>query len=521
MWDKAQKGVFPSFSPSNQRNCIIGWKGMATMLLTLTTTAPEATDLGYLLHKNPANVHEREIAYGQVIVFYPEATPERCTVALLVDVDPVALVRGSGGAGGRPAGSGAGALDQYVNDRPYAASSLLSSAIAEAFGTALNGRSKHRPERVGEAMPLEIRLDVVRCRGDEGLIRELFEPLGYEVEAIPHPLDEHFPDWDPAGLFTLTLRGRRTIQECLSHLYVLVPVLDNRKHYYISDAEVDKLLAKGEGWLPRHPRRDLIVQRYLRYRASMVRRAREVLAAVTDDGADPAETDEARQAEEDRLEMLALADRQGPSLNEQRLGAVLAALKEPGTEVRRVLDLGCGEGCLLALLLKEGQFHQVVGVDVSSLGLARAEARLNLDRLPPSQRERVQLLQGSLVYRDDRFRGFDAAILMEVIEHVDEHRLPALEQVVFGHARPRRVIVTTPNAEFNSRWQTLRPGAFRHGDHRFEWDRQAFRAWTERVARDHGYQARLTGIGPEAPGIGTPTQMAIFDLKGGSPGDDR
>src|SRR5437016_1864350 len=191
------------------------------MLLTVTTTHRPATDLGFLLHKNPARPQEFELSFGKAHVFYPQAGDERCTAALLLEVDPVHLVRSRRG----PAGEG-GRLDQYVNDRPYVASSFLSVAIAQVFGSALSGRSKDRPELVETALPLEARLSVLPCRGGEGFLRRLFEPLGYEVTARRHPLDEKFPDWGESPYHSVSLRATRPLHELLSHLYVLVPVLD-------------------------------------------------------------------------------------------------------------------------------------------------------------------------------------------------------------------------------------------------------------------------------------------------------
>src|SRR6476659_9411270 len=128
------------------------------MLLTITTTHQPATDLGYLLHKNPERLHSFELSFGKAHVFYPEAAPDRCTAALLLDVDPVGLVRNRKG----PSGEG-GTLDQYVNDRPYVASSFLSVAIARVLGSALAGRSKGRPELTEVRMPLEAKISVLPC----------------------------------------------------------------------------------------------------------------------------------------------------------------------------------------------------------------------------------------------------------------------------------------------------------------------------------------------------------------------
>jgi 3' terminal RNA ribose 2'-O-methyltransferase Hen1 len=462
------------------------------MLLTITTSARPATDLGFLLHKNPAAVRSVELSFGTAHVFYPEATEERCTAALLLEVDPVALVRGrQGGA--------EGSADQYVNDRPYVASSFLSVAISQVFGTALGGRSKDRPELAATAIPLEARIAPLPCRGGDALLRRLFEPLGYEVAAERHPLDERFPEWGEGPYFTVTLRATKRLADLLTHVYVLVPVLDGDKHYFVGDGEVEKLLRHGEGWLVAHPERELIARRYLRNQRSL---AREALARLTaEEDEDPDEAQEKRDADEAAIE-------RPLSLNEQRLGAVVAVLREAGA--RSVLDLGCGEGNLLRELLDEPQFERIAGLDVSHRALERARERLRLDRMAPMKAARLALLHGSLTYRDRRLEGFDAAALVEVIEHLDSDRLGVLERNVFEFARPGTVVVTTPNVEFNTRLEQLPAGRLRHSDHRFEWTRSEFRTWAEAAAARFGYALRCVPVGPEDAELGAPTQMGVF-----------
>ena len=464
------------------------------MLLTITNTQPPATDLGYLLHKNPARVQTFDLTFGQAHVFYPEARDERCTAALLLDVDPVGLVRKRRG----PAGEG-GALEQYVNDRPYVASSFLSVAISQVFGSALGGRSKDHEELVEAELPLEARLAVVPCRGGEGFLRRLFEPLGYVVEAAHHTLDENFPEWGDSAYYTVTLRARVRLRDLLSHIYVLVPVLDNEKHYWVGEEEVEKLLRHGEGWLKDHPEREEIAQRYLKYRRSLARDA--ISRLVDEDNAEPDITEEIHAGEEEAVE-------RPLSLNEQRVNAVLAAVKSSGA--KRVLDLGCGEGKLLRLLLADKTFEEIVGMDVSHRVLEIAQERLHLDRLSARQRERIRLIQGSLTYRDRRLGGYDAATVVEVIEHLDASRLAAFERVLFEFARPRSVIMTTPNAEYNIRFETLPAGKFRHKDHRFEWTRREFAAWANGVAERFGYAVRFLPVGTEDAEVGAPTQMGVF-----------
>jgi 3' terminal RNA ribose 2'-O-methyltransferase Hen1 len=467
------------------------------MLLTISTTHSPATDLGYLLHKNPGRTHEFNLTFGKGYVFYPEISDERCTAALLIDVDPIGLVRNRRG----PAGEGR-TLEQYVNDRPYVASSFLSVAIADVFGSALAGKSRERSELTTTPLPLEANVSVVRSRAGEELLRRLFEPLGYSVEARRYPLDEVFVEWGESPYFSLALRATKPLQELLTHLYVLVPVLDNDKHYWIGDDEVEKLLRHGEGWLATHPEKELITRRYLKHRRTLVD---DALARLSDEvGLVSEDTREADAAEEEEIERKL-------SLNEQRLGAVVAVLKQSGAN--RVLDLGCGEGRLISSLLREKQFSEIVGMDVSHRSLEIAHEKLHLERLPPMQRQRIKLMQGSLMYRDGRLQNFDAAAVVEVIEHLDAPRLSAFERVLFEFARPTSVVLTTPNAEFNIKWETLPAGNFRHKDHRFEWTRDQLRSWATSIAERFNYEVRFGPVGPEDPLFGPPTQMAIFTRK--------
>jgi 3' terminal RNA ribose 2'-O-methyltransferase Hen1 len=468
--------------------------------LTITTTHRPATDLGYLLHKNPARLQSFPASFGLVHVFYPEATAERCTVALLLDVDPIGLVRR--GQGKENSGF---ALEQYVNDRPYVASSFLSVAIADVFGTALAGRSKERPELAETPIPLETTLVVVPCRDGQEFLCRLFEPLGYAVDVAAHQLDPRFPEWGDSPYYTLTLRATTRLRDLLAHLYVLTPVLDDDKHYSVGDAEVAKLLRHGEGWLATHPERDLIAIRYLKHRRSLVDAALDRLAEP--DALDPDATGEARAREEAAVE-------RPLNLHAQRLAAVTDALKRSGAA--RVLDLGCGQGLLLERLLKDAAFEQIVGLDVSYRTLERARERLHLDRLPERRRGRITLLHGSLTYRDSRLTGYDAAAVVEVIEHLDPPRLAAFERALFEFARPATIVMTTPNREYNVRFERLPAGTFRHRDHRFEWTRAEFGGWAEAVCARHGYAVQFAPIGPEDPDLGAPSQMGVFS-RGGSP----
>lgn len=478
------------------------------MFLTISTTGtPErpATDLGFLLHKHPEKTQAFSTSYGTAHVLYPEADAERCTAALLLEVDAVALVRrGKGkGRGGAPDA----ALAQYVNDRPYAASSLLAVALSAVFSSAMRGVCNARPERAAQPLPLRIEVPALPARGGSDLVRKLFEPLGWAVTVEPVALDAQFPEWGDSRYVRLVLESRTlTLAQALRHLYVLLPVLDDAKHYWVASDEVDKLLRAGEGWLPDHPEQKLITSRYLSRRWSLTRAAMERLELVRLAEADDSEVEEIDNAVEAETE-----DEQKPTpLAVQRRDAILAALQASGAA--RVLDLGCGQGQLVQALLKDVRFTEIVGVDVSMRALTIASRRLKLDRMGERQASRVKLFQGSLAYTDKRLKGYDAAVLSEVVEHLDLPRLPALEYAVFGAARPRTVLVTTPNVEYNVRWETLPAGHVRHGDHRFEWTREQFRTWARAVAERHGYGVEFVPVGPDDPEVGPPTQMAVFEL---------
>ena len=480
------------------------------MLLTVTSTAPEATDLGFLLHKHPAKVQSFDLPVGTAHVFYPEATDARCTVALLLEVDPVALVRGRSGAAGRSGFS----LAQYVNDRPYAASSMLAAALGRVFRTAIAGRCVARPELPDRSLPLVVEIPALPSRGGPELVERLFRPLGWEVDARPVPLDPTVPAWGDSRYVELRLTGTLRLADALSHLYVLLPALDADKHYWVGPDEIDKLLRAGDGWLAAHPDRALIAHRYLAQQRDLTATAVERLEAtdvlealdgeVRIDGGDPTDPTETvgETGEPDESPVLSVP------LARLRADAVLTELRDAGA--RTVVDLGCGEGALLARLLEDRTVDRVLGVDVSHRALERAAARLHLDTMPEHRRARVELAQSSLTYSDARVAGFDAAVLMEVIEHVDPPRLAALERAVLGHARPGVLVVTTPNAEHNVRYERLVHGTMRHTDHRFEWTRAEFEEWARRAADRHGYSVRFAPVGTVDPEVGPPTQMAVL-----------
>lgn len=455
------------------------------MYLSIATTCSPATDLGFLLMKHPDRVHEFELPFGRAVVLFPEANEARCEAALVLNVDPVGLVRGRG--------EGDGLLDQYVNDRPYAVSSLMSVALNRAFRTAMTGKSRERQALAEAAIPLEIKVTPLPVRGEDEIVRRMFEPLGWEA-AVQRIEGAH----GPSRYVELTLRGRMRLSDALGHLYVLIPVLDEEKHYWVGEDEIEKLIARGEAWLAEHPERERIVRLYLKGQRGLARQALARLAP------EEAKAEGQAAGHDGREEALEAPLR----LHDVRLDAVAEALAAAGAKV--VADLGCGEGRLIERLARDSRFERVVGIDASARALERAGVRLKKGQLGGLPEGRVILLHGALTYRDDRWHGADAAALVEVIEHLDRDRLPALADAVFGMARPKCVIVTTPNAEYNALFPALAAGSFRHPDHRFEWSRSEFRGWASSVADLYGYRVEHGGIGEPHPELGPVTQIGVF-----------
>lgn len=461
------------------------------VLLSISSTSPDSTDLGFLLHKHPDRVRSVAVGGGTAHVFYPEQSDSRTTATLFVEVDPIKLSRRSRG------NDGPATLKPYVNDRPYVASSMLSVAIGKLFGTALAGSCDPRPELVDAPLDLEVEIPVVSMGGGAQVVASFFEPLGWSVRCTPIPLDETFAGWGASEYGSIHLTGTLTVKDALAHLFVLLPALDGEKHYWIDEDEVDKLLRRGGDWLSTHPEKELISRRYLRFRSL----ARDALARLSDDASNADLIDELASSGEASLEAPL-------SLNDQRMTAVVDAVM--ACQGGSVVDLGCGEGRLLQRLVGEPLVQSLLGVDVSLRSLQKAEDRLHLDDLSERRRDAITLIQGALTYVDERIRGFDIATVIEVIEHLDAERLDAFARVVFGDARPTSVIVTTPNREYNVNFSGLAPGEFRHRDHRFEWTRHEFAEWTSEVCTTYGYSVEFSGIGPDDPTTGPPTQMAVL-----------
>jgi len=472
--------------------------GLGKLELTITTTHSPATDLGYLLHKHPDKVQSFNIPGGKAVVFYLEATEQRCTATLLMDINNIDLVK----VMRIPVDYSL--MKHYVNDRPYVASSFMSSAISKVYGTAMNGNCKAKPELTAIEMPLQCKLSPINVKGGEEFIRRMFEPLGYDLNIHRLPIDSLDPEWGNSDYYSIALKNNILLKHLLSQLYILIPVFDKQRHYWISKQNVDVLLEKGSDWLPTHPEVEVITKYYLKHLRTLTQMALDRLLA-----------DKNQDSNDEQTPNPIISNITG-SLNRQRYKTVMETLKELGG--RRVLDLGCGDGRLIKLLLKDSQFFKIIGMDVSYRSLQRAKASLYMDEMSPKMKARIDFIHGSLLYRDERLKGFDIAVILEVVEHIDPDRLIDFEKVIFKFARPANVILTTPNSEYNRIYSINNPSEYRHPDHRFEWSRDQFSSWVERIGSEYDYSATLQSIGDVNSEYGSPTQMAVFKRK--SWGDD-
>ena len=447
------------------------------MFVSVATSHRPATDLGFLLHKHPDRLHTADLGFGRATMGYPRADEEGCEFVLALDVDPVALVTAGGDA----------AVTDYVSPRPYAASSFVSVAISRCLGTALNGRSKERQALADVAIPLECTVAPFPTRDPTGgAVRRAFEPLGWDVDLL-------WPDGDadaPGARSHATLRlvGEARVRDLLSHLYVLLPALGGDKHYWISGDEVDKLVAKGGEWLRDHPERDAIVRGYMaRHRP------------LGDEAVRALDGDDAPFPHRPRF---------GRPLHDRRHDVAVDLVRSTGAV--RVADVGCSDGVLAVRLAVETPAREVIAVDPDPAALRRVRRRL--EDAPSDARAKVRPMHGALGYGDRRLNDVDLVALLEVVEHLDPDRVdPAVDGLM--DSRPRRVVVTTPNRAYNA-FYGMDPEALRHPDHRFEWTRDEFVAWAERVAERHGYAVEHGGIGdPMEDDEGTthlPTSMAVL-----------
>ncbi|MCZ7861155.1 3' terminal RNA ribose 2'-O-methyltransferase Hen1 [Agrobacterium salinitolerans] len=453
------------------------------MFLSIAASGEHAPDLGFVLYKHPGRFFEKTTSKGRVVGGFTDNREDFAEFALVVEIDPVERVRGVNWDQG---------IASYVEPMPFLAASHMSQALSQALGSAMNGvlgsKDPVIDARVKEAgvkrWPLTIKVGPVRC--SPGMIERLFAELGWAVEIESHKLDVPGVSEDnDRPLHVFSLKGDATVSDALSQLYVLLPVLDPSRHYFYDESEARKLFDKGGEWLKGHSSRDLIISRYLSKSKELREYARQLFGNFQE------KKDTEELIAEIEAEMRDWEDPYDNSPHQQRHSRIIGDVVSWGA--RNVIDLGCGEGKLLERLVRIGPDMRVIGIEPSAREIDRARKRLS-NNPGKSLDPRVEFVHGSAMYGDERFKDFDVAILSEVIEHVDEDRLPTLARSVFGIMAPRRVIITTPNGDYNKVF-VLRPGEFRHADHRFEWTRAECKEWVQHISAAYGYDAEVTPVG--------------------------
>ncbi len=442
------------------------------MILNFNVKGENADKISFLLHKSPNKLHQFSLGFGSAYVFYSKYERNDVSFSLLVDIDPIDLVRGKN--------KNSQGIFDYVNDRPYATSSFLCSAIAQVFSTALSGRSKEYEHLVKEEMEFKVEVVSLKVKTNLIMLNKIFDPLGYELEIKSHLLDEKIFGEEESNYVDLILKNKLTLQSVLQHLYVLIPVFDNNKHYFVNNDEVEKLLSKGGDWIDVHPEKDFITSRYLNSKFIDAKKLESLFSK-----------------EQNKM----IEERKKNSLNSQRLSQVTDVIES--LNIKSLVDLGCGEGKLIKELLNNTSVEKILGVDISINVLKKAARKLKYDTV----KDKIELVQSSAVYYDERFTEYEAICLIEVIEHIDEQKLYLLKENVFNLVKPKYVIITTPNVEYNTVYEL---DGYRHSDHRFEWSRSEFRLWCEEICNQYNYDVEYFSIGEEMETVGNSTQMGVF-----------
>lgn len=467
------------------------------MHLNIRATGAGAGMLSHLLAKNPNNLYDRMEKEARVRIVFTASSEEETEALIYVTPDPVELVKGTSSAHND--------ITQYINDREFVVSSLFCTYIRSALGTALNGKPKEAYlSWVDQPLALELEFGPVASNLPDLSLEELFTALGYEVQLERGNAEYSFNLKSRSSVRYIKLKAKQTLQTALRQLFVLIPALDDYKHYYISDDEVDKIRRYGEGWLENHPQRGLILKRTLRF-AGAIKQYEELM--VRDGNLQESRTLDGARVGEIGEETAAPAEAPKVRLNDLRYAAIADVVE--GLAVKRsIVDFGSGEGKLSVRLSSVPGVSEIKAVEPSATAQMRA-----LDRFAKLVgRPGITVpepVTGSLFYYDESLRGKDVMILCEVIEHIDEYRLGRVMDTIFHEYAPGTLIITTPNKEYNAVYE-MDQEEMRHGDHRFEWDREAFAVWCSRWTSAYKYSVQLSGIGELAQEYGYPTQMAIF-----------
>ncbi len=446
--------------------------GVQNMQLSVIVKGLGVEAVSYLIAKNPNNVYERNEKGFKVRLVYSIFNKEEVQFVIYVKPDPIDLVRNS---------SDLLDITHYINDREFAVSSLFITAIRKALGTALNGKPDEEYQKwVEHPFDIEVAFGPVATDLRDQDVADLFEPIGYQVEI---ERGESTIRTRSSARF-VKVSGRQTVQNALKHVSILIPVIDNYKHYFLDEREVEKLERYGEGWLENHPLKQLIVKRALRFNA-----------LISQSKYYEKKQHYPKQAESPKIR-----------LNDLRYEAILNVIQTL-SQKDTIVDLGAGEGRLSVQLGFLEGVKEILSIEPSNKSRLKAIERFEQVKVKEGYVE-PQSLPGSLFYFDSRLQNKDIIILCEVIEHINEDRLPKIFETILHDYRPKTLIVTTPNQEYNVLYEM--DDEMRHDDHRFEWTRAEFAQHVEGWAVSYPYQVTIRGIGEEHPIHGHPTQMAIF-----------
>ncbi len=441
------------------------------MQLTIRATGPNVKILSYLLAKNPNNRYERSNNGHLVRMFFSEFSDDNVEVTFFVTPDSIEMSRNS---------SETYDITSYINDREFVVSSIFCTLIRSAIGTALNGKPKEEyASWVNHRFPFDIEFGPIASNLSDQEIVELFEPMGYKVRIAYGDADYQVKLKEKSTARYISLTGLVTLQNALRQLFVLIPVLDDYKHYYIDEKEVEKLQRYGEGWLENHSSRDFIMQKSIRFK--------ELYSLVG-------------------MEEPLLPKGSKTRLNELRYQKIIEYIKcLPDKE--KVVDLGAGEGKLSVQVGFVAGVKEILAVEPSEM--ERLKANKRFEEVDEKQNFITPTtMMGSLFYYDERLLGKDVMILCEVIEHIDQERLPKIMTTILQIYKPKALIITTPNKEYNQVYELEE--AYRHNDHRFEWTRQEFKNWCNSQSRNVPYEVIFDGVGEEHERYGHPTQLCMF-----------
>lgn len=485
------------------------------MYLTIKATGEHASMISHLLAKNPHNLYDRTEKGARVRLVYTSFQPQDTEAMLFVTPDPIELVKGTPDHYD---------ITQYINDRELAVSSLFCSYIRPALGTALNGKPKaDYIDWVDYRFTLQMTFGPVASDLPDHVIESLFQPLGYEVQIERGEIDYSFDLKNRSTVRHIQISGQQTLQQMLRQLYILIPVLDNYKHYYINEDEIERLRRYGEGWLSTHPQHDLMIKRSLRF-APLVKEYEQQVAKESSIDALSTEIStnsiqsnkEQAQSTEQQLERINTIETETETpvvrLNELRYRAIVEQVSLL-PQRKQVIDFGAGEGKLSVRLGQIEGVEQVWAVEPSMQSQLRA-----IDRFAKLEGRTDDVIPvitiGSLFYRDERWVDQDVIILCEVIEHINEVRLPQVIHTLFTDYRPQTLIMTTPNREYNEVYQ-MDADEIRHTDHRFEWTRAELEQYCTQWIQNRPYTFTISGIGDKHEQHGQPTQMVVFRRTGG------